>query len=42
VDARATTNVIVDDAFELEVEVPVTKRALRLGSAMEHAHRKTV
>jgi hypothetical protein len=39
VDARATTkNVIVDDAFKMEVGVPVTKRAARLGSAMEYAN----
>jgi hypothetical protein len=42
VDTRAATNVIVDDAFSLEVEVPVTKRAMRSRSAMEDAHRETV
>ena len=38
VDARATKSLIVDDAFEPEVGVPVTKRAAGLGSAMEYAN----
>ena len=42
VDARATTNVIVDDAFKMEVGVPFTKRAAGLGSAMEYANQETV
>ena len=38
VDARAPTNLSVDDAFKMEVGVPVTKRAAGLGSAMKYAN----